>query len=99
MSAFDDKRCILSDGFSPLSHGHYRTVKASIFPDTNHDQDDDNESNVMENNSTSHYEDEDLEDRFFFKNTQPSRSLRDLLFSVTSYKAPDPGRIRVTEIA
>ena len=31
-------------------------------------------------------------------NTQPSRSLRDLLNRVTSYEAPDPGGIRVTEI-
>ena len=31
--------------------------------------------------------------------TQPSQSLRDLLISITSYEAPDPGRIRVTEIA
>ena len=32
-------------------------------------------------------------------NTQPIRSLRNLLNSVTSYEAPDPGRVRVTEIA
>ena len=32
-------------------------------------------------------------------NTQPIRSLRDLLNSVTSYEAPDPGRVRVMEIA
>ena len=38
-------------------------------------------------------------DSFLVMNTQPSRSLRDLLNSVTSYEAPDPGRIRVTEIA
>ena len=31
--------------------------------------------------------------------TQPSQSLRDLLNSITSYEAPDPGRFRVTEIA
>ena len=31
--------------------------------------------------------------------TQPSRSLRDLLNSITRYEAPDPGRFRVTEIA
>ena len=30
--------------------------------------------------------------------TQPSRSLRDLLRSITSCEAPDPGTIRVTEI-
>ena len=32
-------------------------------------------------------------------NTQPSRSLRDLLNSVSSYQAPDSGWIRVKEIA
>ena len=32
-------------------------------------------------------------------NTQPSRSLRDLLNSNTRYEAPVPGRIRATEIA
>ena len=31
--------------------------------------------------------------------TQQSQSLRDLLNSITSYEAPDPGRIRVTENA
>ena len=31
-------------------------------------------------------------------NIQPSRSLRDLLNSITSYEASDLGRIRVTEI-
>ena len=38
-------------------------------------------------------------DSFLVLNTQPSRSLRDLLNSITSYEAPDPGRIRVSEIA
>ena len=32
-------------------------------------------------------------------NTEPSQSLRDLLNSFTSYDAPVPDRIRVTEIA
>ena len=32
-------------------------------------------------------------------NTQPNASLRDLLNSITSFEALDPGRIRVTEIA
>ena len=32
-------------------------------------------------------------------NTQPSRSLRDLLNSISSYEPPESGRIRVTEIA
>ena len=33
------------------------------------------------------------EDSFLVMNTQPSRLLRDLLNRVTSYEAPDPGRI------
>ena len=39
------------------------------------------------------------EDSFLVLDTQPSRSLRDLLNSITSYEAPDPGRVCVTEIA
>ena len=89
---------------------------------------------MIETNSTSHHEDEDIdgwliffeeedeivegdqeslnqeeiftqdtnygsEVSFLVLNTQPSRSLRELLNSFTSYEAPDPGRIRVTEIA
>ena len=140
MSAYHDKRYILSDGISTLLYGHYRTMKASILPDntdSNQDDDDDNddsERNVMETYSASHHEDEDIdawlnffeekneivdwdpensnqeeiftqdkkyesEDSFLVVNTQPSRSLRDLLKRVTSYEAPDLGRIRVTEIA
>ena len=112
----------------------YRTVNASIFPDSNQDDDDDDsERNVSETNSTSHHKDQDLddwlkffeeedeivdwdhessnqeeiftqdtnyvsEDSFLVLDTQPSRSLRDLLNSITSYEAPDPGRVRVTEI-
>ena len=41
LSAYDDKRYILSDGISTLPYGHYRTVNASIFPDSNQDDDDD----------------------------------------------------------
>ena len=39
------------------------------------------------------------EDSFLLLDTQPSQSLRDLLNIITSYEAPDPGRIRVKEIA
>ena len=39
------------------------------------------------------------QDSFLVLDTQQSRSLRDLLNSITSYEAPDPGRIRVTENA
>ena len=39
------------------------------------------------------------EDSFLVMNTQPSRSLRDILNSVTSYEAPDSGKIRVKENA
>ena len=39
------------------------------------------------------------EDSFHVLNTQPNRSLRDLLKSITSYEALDPSRIPVTEIA
>ena len=135
LSAYDDKRYIPSDGTSTLPYGHYRTVNASIFPDSNqHDDDDDSERNVSETNSTSHHKDQDLDawlnffqeedeivdgyqessnqkeiftqdtnygskDSFLVLDTQPSRSLRDLLNSITSYEAPDPGRVRVTEIA
>ena len=134
LSAYDDKRYILSDGISTLPYGHYRTVNASIFPDSNQDDDDDSERNVSEINSTSHHKDQDLdawlkffqeeeelvdrgqqssnqeeiftqdtnygsEDSFLVLDTQPSQSLRDLLNSITSYEAPDPGRFRVTEIA
>ena len=137
LSAYDDKRYILSDGISTLPYGHYRTVNASIFPDSNQDDDDDDddsERNVSEINSTSHHKDQDLdawlkffeeeeelvhwdqqssnqeeiftqdtnygsEDRFLVLDTQPSQSLRDLINSITTYEAPDPGRIRVTEIA
>ena len=38
-------------------------------------------------------------DSFRVMNTEPSRSLRDLLNSFTSYDAPFPRRIRVTETA
>ena len=117
-----------------MPYGRYRTVTASIFPDSNQEEDDDIERNVSEINNTSHHEDEDLdawlrffeeedeivdwdpessnqeeiftqdtdygsEVSFFVLNTQPSRSLRDLLKSITSYEAPDPGRIRNTEKA
>ena len=135
LSTYDDKRYILSDGISTLPYGHYRTVNASIFPDSNQDDDDDDsERNVSEINSTSHHKDQDLyawlkffeeeevlvdwdqqssnqeeiftqvtnygsEDSFLVLDTQPSQSMRDLLNSITTYEAPDPGRIRVTEIA
>ena len=136
LSAYDDKRYILSDGISTLPYGHYRTVKASIFPDSNQDDDDDDDSerNVSETNSTSRHKDQDLdawlkffeeedeivdwdqqssnteeiftqdtnygsEDSFLVLDTQPSQSLRDLLNSIPSYEAPDPGRICLTEIA
>ena len=133
-SAYDDKRYILSNGISTLPYGHCRTVNASIFPDSNQDEDDDSDRNVSETNSTSHHKDQDLdawlkffqekdeivdwdqessnqeeiftqdtnygsEDSFLVLDTQPSRSLRDLLNSITSYETPDPGRVRVTEIA
>ena len=39
------------------------------------------------------------EDSFLVMNTQPSRSLRDILSSFTSYEAPDSGKIRVKEKA
>ena len=39
------------------------------------------------------------EDSFLVMNTHPSRSLRDILNSVTSYEAPDSGKIRVKEKA
>ena len=114
-----------------MPYGHYRTVNASIFPDSNQDDDDDDsERNVSETNSTSHHKDQDLddwlkffeeedeivdwdhessnqeeiftqdtnygsEDSFLVLDTQPNRSLRDLLISITSYEAPDPGRVRV----
>ena len=39
------------------------------------------------------------EDSFLVMNTQPSRSLRDILSSVTSYEAPDSGKIRVKDKA
>ena len=135
LSAYDDKRYILSNGISTLPYGHYRTVNASIFPDSNQDDDDDDsERNMSETNSTSQHKDQDLddwlkffeeeeelvdwdqqssnqeeiftqdtnygsEDSFLVLDTQPSQSLRDLLNSITSYEDPDPGRIRVTEIA
>ena len=140
LSAYDDKLYILSDGISTLPYGHYRIMKASIFPDNTdsnqHDNvvNDDSERNVSETNSTIHYEDENIDaclrffeekdeivdwdpensnqeeifkqvlkcgsqDSFLVMNTQPSWSLRDLLNRVSSYEAPDPGRIRVTEIA
>ena len=134
LSAYDDKRYILSNAFSTLPYGHYRTENASIFPNSNEDDDDDDiERNVIETKSTSHHKDEGLdawlkffeeedeivewdqessnrdeiftqdtkygsEDSFFVLNTQPNRSLRELLISFTSYEAPDPGRIRVTEL-
>ena len=119
-----------------MPYGHYRTVNASIFPDSNQDDDDDDDSerNVSETNSTSRHKDQDLdawlkffeeedeivdwdqqssnteeiftqhtnygsEDSFLVLDTQPSQSLRDLLNSIPSYEAPDPGRISVTEIA
>ena len=41
---------------------HYRTVNASIFPDSNQDDDDDDSKrNVSETNSTSHHKDQDLD--------------------------------------
>ena len=43
LSAYDDKRYNLSDGISTLPYGHYRTVNASIFPDSNQDDDDDDD--------------------------------------------------------
>ena len=46
LSVYYDKRYILSDGISTLPYGHYRTVSASIFPDSNQDDDDDSERNV-----------------------------------------------------
>ena len=64
LSAYDDKRYILSDGISTLPYGHYRTVNASIFPDSNQDDDDDDddsERNVNEIKSTSHHNDQDLD--------------------------------------
>ena len=39
------------------------------------------------------------EDSFLVLDTQSSRSLRDLLNSITSYEAPNPGRTRVTNTA
>ena len=109
----------LSDGISTLPYGHYRTVNASIFSDSNQDDDDDSERNVSETNGTSHHKDQDLdawlkffeeedeivdwdqessnqeeifthdtnygsEDSFLVLDTQPNRSLRDLLISITS---------------
>ena len=60
-SAYDYERYILSDGISTLPYGHYRAVNASIFPDSNQDDDDDSERNVSETNSTSHHKDQDLD--------------------------------------
>ena len=61
LSAYDDKRYILSDGISTLPYGPYRTVNASIFPDSNHDDDDDSEKNVSETNSISRHKDHDVD--------------------------------------
>ena len=63
LSAYDDKRYILSDGIFTLPYGHYRTVNASILSDSNQDDDDDDDSerNVSETNSTSHQKDQDLD--------------------------------------
>ena len=46
---------------STLPNGHYRTVNASVFPDSNQDDDDDSERNVSETNSASHHKDQDLD--------------------------------------
>ena len=61
LSAYDNKRYILGDGISTLPNGHYRIVNASIFPDSNQDDDDDSERNVSETNSTIHHKDQDLD--------------------------------------
>ena len=61
LSAYDDKRYILSDGIFTLPYGHYRTANTSIFPHSNQDDDDDKERNVSETNSTSHHGDDDLD--------------------------------------
>ena len=61
MSAYNDKRYILNDGISTLPKGHYGTVNASIFPESNEGDDDDIGRNVSETNSTSHHEVQDLD--------------------------------------
>ena len=61
LSAYDNKRYIIRDDISTLPYGQYRTVSASIFPDSNEYDDDDIERNVKETNITSHHEDEDLD--------------------------------------
>ena len=44
-----------------MPNGYYKTVNASIFPDSNQDDDDDSERNVTETNSTSHHKDQNLD--------------------------------------
>ena len=94
LSAYDDKRYILSDGISTLPYGHYRTVNASIFPDSNQDDDDDDDSerNVSEINSTSHHKDQDLDAwlKFFEEEEEQSTGI-----SRARTKKKSSNRIRI----
>ena len=100
LSAFDDKRYILDDGQQTLPYGHKNIVGQTVW-----DCDDflDGVSEEFANTQNVDWDhpeidDEYFEDSFAVENTQPHRSLRQLMDQVnSSWQTPDPGLIRAAE--